>query len=127
VDRPRAGTALQMTEGLLAKGRTMRGAITALLVTLLVSGTACTSPESVAREESVAYKLAVVDGDPGKEEEFQEIIDCIMATGIEGAETEEQVGDTLVASWEAGGRPGSLLSWAQALCSMGAGSAQGKG
>ena len=44
------------------------------------------------------------------------MIDCIMASGIEGAETEEKVGDTLYASWEASAQSESLLEWAQAFC-----------
>ena len=65
---------------------------------------------------SVAYKLAVIDGDPSEEAAFQAAIDCIMASGIEGAETEAKVGDTLVASWEQSGKQLSLLEWAQLLC-----------
>jgi hypothetical protein len=47
-----------------------------------------TSPEKL----SVAYKLAVIDGDPSEEAAFQAAIDCIMASGIRGAETERKVG-----------------------------------
>ena len=60
--------------------------------------------------------LAAVDGDLSEEAAFQDAIDCIMSSGIEGAETETKVGDTLVASWEAGGKQGSLLEWAQVFC-----------
>ena len=66
---------------------------------------------------SVAYKLAVIDGDPSEEAAFQAAIDCIMASGIKGAETERKVGDTLVASWEQSGKQLTLLEWAQLLCS----------
>jgi hypothetical protein len=65
---------------------------------------------------SVAYKLAVIDGDPSEEEAFQSAIDCIMGSDIKGAETEVKVGDTLVASWEQSGKQDSLLEWAQAFC-----------
>jgi hypothetical protein len=75
------------------------------------------APQPNTDSYSVAYKLAVVDGDPGEEDEFQAAIDCIMATGIRGAETEEKVGDTLVSSWQQSGQRDSLLEWAQVLCS----------
>ena len=76
-------------------------------------GTGATAPE----ELSAAYKLAVIDGDPSEEPAFQAAIDCIMASGIEGAETEEKIGDTLVASWEKSGKGTTLLEWAHLLCS----------
>jgi hypothetical protein len=47
---------------------------------------------------------------------FQDVLDCIKASGIEGAETEEKIGDTLVASWEQSSQQDSLLEWAQAFC-----------
>lgn len=65
---------------------------------------------------SVAYKLAVVHGDPSSEPEFQRVLDCVQASGIEGGETEEQIGDTLVASWQASGKADTLLEWAQVFC-----------
>lgn len=65
---------------------------------------------------SVAYELAVIDGNASEASAFQSSIDCIMASGIKGAETEQRVGDTLYASWKAGGQRGSLLQWAQAFC-----------
>jgi len=86
---------------------------------VLLLGIACeteTDAEVPTEDLSVAYKLAVIDGDPGNEEAFQEVLDCIRASGIEGAETEEQIGDTLVASWEQSGQRDSLLEWAQAFC-----------
>lgn len=67
-------------------------------------------------EESVAYQLAAVGGNLGDEAAFQDVIDCIMASGIKGAETETKVGDTLYASWKAGGQPGTLLEWGKAFC-----------
>lgn len=89
-----------------------------ILSALLLLGVACASDSSDSESgtETVAYKLAVVGGDAGDEAAFQDAIDCIMASGIEGAETEERVGDTLYASWVEGGKPGSLLEWAQTLC-----------
>jgi hypothetical protein len=93
---------------------------------LLLGAAACDSrATSVQKQDSggasaqtltVAYKLAVIDGDPSEEAAFQSAIDCIMASGIKGAETERKVGDTLVASWQASGKQGSLLEWAQAFC-----------
>jgi hypothetical protein len=65
---------------------------------------------------SVAYKLAAIDGDVSEEAAFQAAIDCIMSSGIEGAETETKVGDTLVASWQQSGKQLGLLEWAQLLC-----------
>jgi hypothetical protein len=104
----------------------MRKAIAIAAAALVLLGPACdsggtssgdgigaTSPEKL----SVAYKLAVIDGDPSEEAAFQAAIDCIMASGIKGAETERKVGDTLVASWEQSGKQGTLLEWAQLLCS----------
>jgi hypothetical protein len=60
--------------------------------------------------------LAVLDGDPSEEAAFQDVIDCIMASGIKGAETEEKVGDTLYASWKQSSQQDTLLEWAQAFC-----------
>lgn len=95
----------------------MRRSAILILVVLLLSTVACTeASEPAPTRETVAYKLAVIDGDPGKEPAFQRVIDCIMASGIEGAETEERVGDVLVASWQEAGQPGTLLEWAQAFC-----------
>lgn len=95
------------------------------LVSLLIVSVACDASGSDhsgvggdgAPTETVAYKLAVVDGDASEEGAFQEAIDCIMATGIQGAETEEKVGDTLYASWQQSSQETSLLEWAQILCS----------
>ena len=103
------------------------GKATALVVgALLLVGAACSSSDggdaapadaaAPTKNYSVAYKLAVVGGDSSDEAAFQDAIDCIMASGIRGAETEKKVGDTLVASWQAGGKSGTLLEWAQALC-----------
>jgi hypothetical protein len=61
--------------------------------------------------------LAVIDGDPSEEAAFQAAIDCIMDSGIKGAETERKVGDTLVASWEQSGKQNTLLERTQLLCS----------
>jgi hypothetical protein len=91
--------------------------------TVLLLGIACSSPSSnpdtskpVPGSESVAYKLAVIGGDANDEAAFQDVIDCILASGIEGAETEEKVGDTLYASWRQSSQSDSLLEWAQAFC-----------
>jgi hypothetical protein len=103
----------------------MRKAIAVAAAALVLLGPACgsggtssgdgmgpTSPEKL----SVAYKLAVIDGDSSEDAAFQAAIDCIMSSGIEGAETETKVGDTLVASWQQSGKQLSLLEWAQLLC-----------
>jgi hypothetical protein len=65
---------------------------------------------------SIAYKLAVLDGDASEEADFQDVIDCIMATGIKGAKTETRVGDTLYASWKQSSQEVSVLRWGQILC-----------
>ena len=91
--------------------RSMSRVIALLLGGLLILGAACSTSSSNPTSddpysdpdpttESLAYKLAVIGGDASDEAAFQDVIDCIMASGIEGAETEEQVGDTLYASWE---------------------------
>jgi hypothetical protein len=90
-----------------------------MLCGAMFAGAACstdTDSEEDLTEESVAYKLAALHGDLGTEAEFQRIIDCIMASGIEGAETEEKEGDTLYASWEQSSQQDSLLEWARAFC-----------
>jgi hypothetical protein len=84
---------------------------------VLLAASACSSDGGGGKKNSVAYKLAVIDGDASEQSDFQKVIDCIMASGIKGAETEEKVGDTLVASWQAGGKRGSLLQWGRTLCS----------
>ena len=82
------------------------------------TGSEPTQSDEVAPTESfsVAYKLAAVHGDLSSEPEFQRVLDCVQASGIEGGETEERIGDTLVASWEASGKADTLLEWAQAFC-----------
>jgi hypothetical protein len=98
----------------------VRRAVVVAFGAILVVGSACDSGgggSSGHDQQSVAYKLAVIDGDPSEEDEFQNVIDCIMSSGIKGAETEESVGDTLVASWQQGGKRGSLLEWGETLCS----------
>jgi hypothetical protein len=96
-----------------------------IVAALMLAGAACgtdnapsgtNDPATDAPEPSVAYKLAVVHGDPSTEAAFQEVLDCIKASGIEGAETEGKIGDTLVAGWEQSGKRDSLLEWAQAFC-----------
>jgi hypothetical protein len=95
----------------------MRGFIALAIGMLLLVGAACDSGGgSSHNSSSVAYKLAVIDGDPSEEAAFQEVIDCVMASGIKGAETEQKVGDTLVASWQASSKQDSLLEWGRALC-----------
>jgi hypothetical protein len=67
---------------------------------------------------SVAFKLSVIDVGNGSEEaEFQGVIDCIMSSGIKGAETETKVGDVLYASWKQSSQKESLLEWGRVLCS----------
>jgi hypothetical protein len=104
----------------------MRKAIAVAAAALVLLGPACDSAETSSGDDivatspeklSVAYKLAVIDGDPSEEPAFQAAIECIMASGIEGAETEEKIGDTLVPSWEKSGKGTTLLEWAQLLCS----------
>ncbi len=100
------------------RGGRMSRSVPGLLMALLIFVSACSSGTSqpAPGTETVAYKLAVIHGDSSAEPEFQRIIDCIQASGIEGGETEEQVGDTLVASWEQSGKRETLLEWAQAFC-----------
>lgn len=91
--------------------------VVGILAVLAVIG-AISTAGGTREPPSVAYKLSAIDvGDGSEEAAFQDAIDCIQASGIKGAETEMKVGDTLVASWEAGGKPVSLLEWAQVLCS----------
>lgn len=80
------------------------------------SGAVSGGDSSGSGQESVAYKLAVVDGDASEEAAFQDVIDCIMSSGIKGAETEQKVGDTLYASWQASSQETTLLEWGQVLC-----------
>lgn len=97
----------------------MRKLAILMLCGVLLTGAACstnTDSEPDLSEKSVAYKLAALHGDLGTEAEFQRIIDCVRASGIEGAETEEKVGDTLYASWEQSSQQESLLEWARAFC-----------
>lgn len=107
--------------------KSMSKATALLLGGLLILGAACSTSRSNPTSddpysdpdpttESVAYKLAIVGGDAGDEAAFQDVIDCLMASGIEGAETEEQVGDTLYASWKQSAQSESLLEWGQAIC-----------
>lgn len=96
----------------------IRSVIAIGIVPALLFGAACKSTSSSVNpaDYSTAYKLAVIDGDSREEADFQRAIDCIMATGIKGAGTEEKVGDTLYASWQQSSKQDSLLEWAQALC-----------
>ena len=96
-----------------------------LVAAVALGGVACTegsdpasSPDggAPAEPDSVAYKLAVIHGDSTTEPEFQRVLDCVRASGIEGGETEVQIGVTLVASWEQSGKADTLLAWAQAFC-----------
>jgi hypothetical protein len=95
-----------------------------VLVVLLVLGVGCGNSGSHdpgmggdnPTTETVSYKLAVVDGDASEGAAFQDAIDCILASGIKGAETEEKVGDTLYASWQESSQETSLLDWAQVFC-----------
>jgi hypothetical protein len=73
--------------------------------------------DDVSLNRAASRRLAVIDGDPSEEAAFQAAIDCIMDSGIKGAETERKVGDTLVASWEQSGKQNTLLEWTQLLCS----------
>jgi hypothetical protein len=78
-------------------------------------------PGGADEHYTVAEKLSAIDtgGDTSAEAaEFQDILNCIRASGIEGAETETQIADTLVAAWnEMGSDEGELLELGQALCS----------
>jgi hypothetical protein len=66
---------------------------------------------------SAAYRLSVLDvGDGSETTAFQADIDCIMASGIEGAETEDKVADTLYAGWLQSSQDVGLLEWANILC-----------
>jgi hypothetical protein len=96
----------------------MRKATVFAVTALLLVAAACQDKggTSVPKNPSTAHEMAVINGDPSEEAAFQNVIDCVMASGIQGAETEEKVGDTLFASWNAGGKPGTLLEWSQAFC-----------
>jgi hypothetical protein len=105
-------------------------ATTALFIAVL--GAACSDNGSGSGTDSgtdsgtnenftIAEKLSAIDtgGDTSAEaDEFQEVLDCIQASGIEGGETEREIADTLVAAWDEMGKPeGGLLELGQALCS----------
>jgi hypothetical protein len=98
----------------------VRKSASLLITAFLLLGVACDSPAADSEIDpdnfTVAEKLAFIHGDESTAGEFQRIIDCIMTSGIEGAETEEQVGDVLVASWEESAQRDTLLEWAQAFC-----------
>jgi hypothetical protein len=97
--------------------RRARSCFVVATIVLILLATACGSGGGSSKYNlSVAYKLAVIDGDASEESDFQDVIDCIMASGIKGAETEQKVGDTLVASWKASSQQDSLVEWGQALC-----------
>ena len=80
---------------------------------IVLATMACSSTTS---EQSVAHKLAALNGDPSTETAFQRHLDCVMESGVQGVKSEEEVADTLYASWEKSDRRDTLLEWAEALC-----------
>ena len=97
----------------MAAGLAVTLAIVAVL--LILSSLSVSGSSDDGYVASVAYKLAVIDGDPNEEAAFQSAIDCIMAARTTG-QTEQAVGDTLVSSWQHGSDETSLLAWAQVMC-----------
>ena len=61
--------------------------------------------------------LAVISGDPGTEAEFGQILDKIQAgVGTCAPEPDRQrASDTLVASWQSGGKTTTLIKWAESI------------
>jgi hypothetical protein len=68
-------------------------------------------------EPNVAEQLSVVDGQVSAAD-FQQMLDCLTSTGAPGTETEVQVGDTLVASWEQSSKKDSLYAFSLAGASL---------
>ena len=87
--------------------------IAVLAAALIVLATAACTTTS---KDSVAHKLAVANGDPSTEAAFQRHIDCVLHSGVRGVKTEQEVSDSLYASWRESGQHETLLEWAEALC-----------
>jgi hypothetical protein len=68
-------------------------------------------------EPTIAEKLSAIDG-YASASEFQGKLDCLVATGSPGTETEETVADTLVAAWNASSKSDSLWDFTQAAASV---------
>jgi hypothetical protein len=66
---------------------------------------------------SPEVELSVLDGDPGSKAEFSQILDQVQAgVGSCNPEPDRQTAaSTIWASWDQGGKSGTLLEWARAL------------
>lgn len=82
---------------------------------LLVSAAMLTGCSN--EEQTWEGKLATINGDLSTKADFARILDQMQAgTGHCEAEPDrEAAADVLVASWQAGGKEGSLLDWAENL------------
>jgi len=87
------------------------------LTLLLVMG--CSSP-SPTQTPTPERNLAVIAGDLSTEAEFGRILDKLQAgTAICAAEPDRaHVADVIVASYDQGGKSGTLLDWARNLASI---------
>lgn len=98
-----------------------RGRIVLLAIsaTLAVGASGCGGQgESQPTEEpSIAGKLSVIDGGASASD-FQVMLDCLVASGAPGTETDQKVADTLVASWEQSSKQDSLYAFSQAAASL---------
>jgi hypothetical protein len=89
-------------------------AAAALGVATAGCGTGTAQP---TQDESPAEMLSAVDG-TASADDFQQMLDCLTATGAPGTETEEAVGDTMVASWDASSKQDTLYDFSAALASV---------
>ena len=99
-----------------------RASIAALAAAAVVGlgATGCASEgtsQSSAPPPSNAEKLSVIDGSASAED-FQQMLDCLTASGAPGTETEQEVADTMVASWQQSSKQDSLYDFSQALASL---------
>lgn len=89
----------------------------AAILGLGATGCGSTTTIDSSPPASNADKLSAID-DSGSSADFQDILDCLTASGETGTETESEVSDTIVASWNQSSQQDTLYDWAQALASF---------
>lgn len=99
--------------------RTFVIGLVGLAAALGVGASSCGTEDTAGPtgEPSVAEKLSVVDG-AASVGQFQGLLDCLTASGGPGTETEEKVGDTLVAAWQESSGIDTLWDFSKATASL---------
>ncbi len=89
-------------------------------VAILMGGSGCdgeatpSSQQFAASQSSPADQLAGIDGSASASD-FQGVLDCLVASGSPGTNSEQGIADTTLAAWNASSQKDTLWAFTKAL------------